>query len=70
MQIKLIWINLVRSVDTTWCGSTWSKSVWLLVWMQFDVDQLDPNQIAPDQVSSVNVALHTSSDSQMDCLEI
>ena len=57
MQIKLIWINLVHSVNATWCGSTWSGSTWLLVWTQFDPDQLDLNQIDPDQVSGVNAAL-------------
>ena len=45
MQIKLIWIDLVHSVNATRCGSTW-----LLVWRQFDLDQPDPNQTDPDQV--------------------
>ena len=34
MQIKWIWINLVHSVNTTWCGSLCSGSAWLLVWTQ------------------------------------
>ena len=51
MQIKLIWIDLVHSVNATRCGSTW-----LLVWRQFDLDQPDPNQTDPDQVSSMKAA--------------